>query len=254
VSREIAKPPSPLSPEELLELPRELLERIEADAPALGALKEGLPYIGGAFIAALILNRLFPWLGKLFWLAPALLLFFFRDPPRPYPQDDQLIYAAADGTIMAVDQVEEGWFIGGPATRVVTFLSVLNVHVNRSPVAGEVTRLEWRPGIFANAMDFSKSEANERNMVAIRGQRGKVTVVQIAGMLARRIVCWASAGEKLRAGQKFGMIKFSSRTDVLMPQGTIEVLVKPGQQVRGGITPIARYIDSGTEHPGNLTT
>ncbi len=247
MSRDVAKQqPAPS--------PGEILERIEADVPALGALKEGLPYIGGAFIAALIINRLFPRLGKLFWLVPAMLLFFFRDPPRPYPQDDQFIYAAADGTIMAIDQVQEDWFIDGPATRIVTFLSVLNVHVNRSPVAGEVARLEWRPGAFANAMSFEKSEANERNMVAIAGARGKVTVVQIAGMLARRIVCWAGEGEKLRAGQKFGMIKFSSRTDVLAPQGAIEVLVKPGQQVRGGITPIARYIDTGNERPGNPTT
>jgi phosphatidylserine decarboxylase len=227
--------------------PGELLERIEADPPALGALKEGLPYIGGALIATLIINKRFPRLGKLFWLVPALLLFFFRDPPRPYPQDDQCIYAAADGTIMAVDRVEEDWFIGGPATRIVTFLSVLNVHVNRSPVAGEVARLQWKPGTFANAMNFEKSEANERNMIAINGPRGKVTVVQVAGLLARRIVCWASEGEKLRAGQKFGMIKFGSRTDVLAPRGAIEVLVKPGQQVRGGITPIARYVSLAEE-------
>ncbi len=223
----------------------ELLERIEADQPALGAFKEGLPYIGGALIAALIINKLFPRTGKLFWLAPALLLFFFRDPPRAYPQDDQYLYAAADGTIMAVDRVDEDWFIGGPATRIVTFLSVLNVHVNRSPVAGEVAKLQWKPGTFVNAMNFEKSEANERNMVAINGLRSKVTVVQIAGMIARRIVCWADQGESLRAGQKFGMIKFSSRTDVLAPRGTIEPLVKPGQQVRGGITPIARYISAG---------
>ncbi|HEY7355746.1 MAG TPA: phosphatidylserine decarboxylase [Ktedonobacterales bacterium] len=234
-------------------LPKELLERLETDTPALGALKEGMPFIGGAVIAALIINKFFPVLGKLFWLVPAMLLFFFRDPPRPYPQDDQYLYAAADGTIIAVDRVDEDWFIGGPATRVVTFLSVFNVHVNRSPVAGEVARLQWKPGTFASAMSFEKSEANERNMVAINGSRGKVTVVQIAGMLARRIVCWAGEGEKLRAGQKFGMIKFSSRTDVLVPQGTIEVLVKPGQQVRGGITPIARYVNADNEHPGDVT-
>ena len=172
----------------------ELLERIEADQPALGAFKEGLPYIGGALVAALIINKLFPRTGKLFWLAPALLLFFFRDPPRAYPQDDQYLYAAADGTIMAVDRVDEDWFIGGPATRIVTFLSVLNVHVNRSPVAGEVAKLQWKPGTFVNAMNFEKSEANERNMVAINGARSKVTVVQVAGTIARRIVCWGRPG------------------------------------------------------------
>ncbi|HLW00413.1 MAG TPA: phosphatidylserine decarboxylase [Ktedonobacterales bacterium] len=224
-----------------------MLKRIEADTPALGALKEGLPAIGGALLAALIINRRFPRLGKLFWLASALLLFFFRDPPRPYPQDDQYIYAAADGTIMAVDRVQEDWFIGGPATRIVTFLSLLNVHINRSPVSGEIARQEWQPGTFVNAMHFEKSEANERNSIAINGQCGKVTVVQFAGMVARRIVCWAGEGETLRAGQKFGMIKFSSRTDVLAPDGAIEVLVKPGQQVRAGITPIARYMTAGDE-------
>jgi len=223
------------------ELAGKILERIEADPPPLGALKEGLPYIGGALVGTLLINKLFPRLGKLFWLAPAMLLFFFRDPPRPSPQDDRFIYAAADGTIMAIDEIEEDWFLGGPATRIVTFLSVLNVHVNRSPVAGEVVKLQWKPGTFANAMSFEKSEANERNLIAINGLRGKVTVVQIAGMLARRIVCWVEQGHCLRAGQKFGMIKFSSRTDVLVPRGSIEVLVKPGQQVRGGITPLARY-------------
>ena len=234
---------------ELAESAGAMLERIEADTPALGALKEGLPYIGGALLAALIINRRLPRLGKLFWLAPALLMFFFRAPPRPYPQDDHYIYAAADGTIMAIDHVEEDWFIGGPATRIVTFLSLLNVHVNRSPVSGEVARVQWKPGTFVNAAHFEKSEANERNMLAINGQRSKVTVVQFAGMVARRIVCWSGEGETLCAGQKFGMIKFSSRTDVLAPHGTIEVLVKPGQQVRAGITPIARYRARGDERP-----
>jgi phosphatidylserine decarboxylase len=232
---------------EQIELAPSILERLETDTPVLGALKEGFPYIGGAVLAALIINRRFPQLGKLFWLAPALLLFFFRDPPRPYPQEDQYIYAAADGTIMAIDRVEENWFIGGPATRIVTFLSLLNVHVNRSPVSGEIVRRAWKPGTFVNAAHFEKSEANEHNSVAINGPRGKVTVVQFAGLVARRIVCWPGVGETLRAGQKFGMIKFSSRTDVLVPHGTIEVLVKPGQQVRAGITPIARYLAMGNE-------
>jgi phosphatidylserine decarboxylase len=219
----------------------ELRDRFEADPPVLGAIKEGFVYIVGSLIVTALLNRLFPRLGKLFWLLPAMLLFFFRDPPRPYPQDDTCLYAAADGTIAAVDRVQDGWFLDGPATRIVTFLSVFNVHVNRSPVAGEVAKIEWKPGAFANAMSLEKSEANERNMLAINGKRGKVMVVQVAGLIARRIVCWATTGEQVRAGQKFGMIKFGSRTDVLVPLDSVEVLVTPGQQVRGGITPIARY-------------
>ncbi len=219
----------------------EVLERIEADPPPLGAWREGLPSIGAALVGAFLINKIFPRLGKLFWLVPAMLLFFFRDPPRPYPQDEEFIYAAADGTISAVDEVEEDWFLGGPATRIVTFLSVFNVHVNRSPVTGRVVKTQWKPGTFANAMNLQKSEANERNMIAINGPHGGVTVVQIAGLIARRIVCWACQGQTLQAGQKFGMIKFSSRTDILVPRGSVEVLVKPGQQVRGGITPIARY-------------
>ena len=220
---------------------QEMLERVEADQPALGALREGLPYIGGALGGALLLNILFPRLGKIFWLLPAAVLFFFRDPPRSYPQDQAYLYAAADGTVMAVDEVVEDWFLDGPATRIVTFLSVLNVHVNRSPIAGSVVKTEWKPGTFANAMNFQKSEANERNMVAITGAHGPVTVVQIAGLIARRIVCWVGQGQPLHAGQKFGMIKFGSRTDVLAPRGAVEVLVQPGQEVQAGITPIARY-------------
>ncbi len=230
-----------LSKHEVTQFAEEMLERIEADQPALGALREGLPYIGGALGGALLLNILFPRLGKIFWLLPAAVLFFFRDPPRAYPKDETYLYAAADGTVVAVDEVVEDWFLGGPATRIVTFLSVLNVHVNRSPIAGSVVKTEWKPGTFANAMNFQKSEANERNMVAINGPRGPVTVVQIAGLIARRIVCWVGRGQPLHTGQKFGMIKFGSRTDVLAPRGTVEVLVQPGQQVRGGITPIARY-------------
>jgi phosphatidylserine decarboxylase len=218
-----------------------LKERLEAEPPVLGAVKEGFVYIVASLILTTLLNRLFPRLGKLFWLVPALLVFFFRDPPRTYPQDDAYLYAAADGTIVTVDRVEDDWFLDGPATRIVTFLSVLNVHVNRSPVAGEVAMTEGKPGTFANAMSLEKSESNERNLVGISGQRGPVLVVQIAGLLARRIVCWAKAGDQVRAGQKFGMIKFSSRTDVLVPLGSVEVLVTPGQQVRGGVTPIARY-------------
>lgn len=234
MSQELAK-------QDVTQFAEEMLERIEADQPALGALREGLPYIGGALVGALLLNILFPRLGKIFWLVPAAVLFFFRDPPRAYPLDEAYIYAAADGTVMAVDEVEEEWFLGGPATRIVTFLSVLNVHVNRSPIAGSVAKTEWKPGTFANAMNFQKSEANERNMVAINGAHGPVTVVQVAGLIARRIVCWVGQGQPVKAGQKFGMIKFGSRTDVLAPRGAIEALVEPGQQVQGGITPIARY-------------
>lgn len=219
-----------------------MLERIEADPPPLGALKEGLPYVGSAVLGALLMGSRFPRLGRLLWLLAAMLLFFFRDPPRAFPQDDQFIYAAADGRIMAVDTVTDDWFLEGQATRIVTFLSMLNVHVNRSPVLGEVVKLQWKPGTFGNTLSLQKSEANEQNMVAINGPRGKITVVQVAGLLARRIVCWVGEGHQLRAGQKFGMIKFGSRTDVLAPHGSIEVLVKPGQQVRAGVTRIARYI------------
>ena len=212
------------------------------DAPAWGAFREGWPLIAGAAALAVPLalrDRRLAWPPLL--LAAAIAA-FFRDPGRDTPPDQGAIYAAADGFVLAVDEVDEPWFLGGRALRIVTFLSLFDVHVNRSPVAGTLRKTQHIDGGYAAAMDRAASEANERQLLAIDGPRGPLVVVQIAGLLARRIRRWVEPGVPLRAGQKIGMIKFGSRTDVLVPLGQAEALVAKGARVRAGLTPIARYV------------
>lgn len=167
---------------------------------------------------------------------------FFRDPRRITPPDSGTIYSAADGFVLEVDEVDEPWFLAGRALRIVTFLSIFDVHVNRSPVAGMLRRTEHFDGGYAAAMKRAASETNERQLLAIDGPRGPIVVVQIAGLIARRIRRWVEPGATLRAGQKIGMIKFGSRTDVIVPLGQATALVQKGDRVRAGITPIARYV------------
>lgn len=218
-----------------------------ADAPAYAALKEGWPIIAGVVALALPLGALD---RRLIW--PPLLLAgaiagFFRDPRRVTPHDDDCIYAAADGIVLSVDEVDEPWFLGGRGLRIITFLSLFDVHVNRSPLAGTLVKTRHIDGGYAPAMDRAGAELNERQLLAISGERGPIVVVQIAGLLARRIRRWIEPGATLRAGQKFGMIKFGSRTDVIIPLGHAEALVTKGARVRAGITPIARYHTGGTK-------
>lgn len=167
-------------------------------------------------------------------------LLFFRDPDRLLEPEPGVVYAAADGVVREVDEVDEPWMTGGRAARISTFLSLHNVHVNRSPVAGRVATTEQLDGGYAPAL-FGGSEANYRNRVLLEGRHGPVVLVQKAGMIARRISCWVEVGEEVKAGQRVGLIHFGSRTDVLLPPGETEPLVGPGSRVRAGITPLARY-------------
>ena len=220
--------------------------RGDDDLPAWGALREGWPLIAAAAALALPLalrDRRLAW-PPLF-LAAAIAA-FFRDPRRDTPDDDGAIYAAADGFVLAVDEVNEPWFLGGRGLRIVTFLSLFDVHVNRSPVAGSLRKTEHIDGGYAAAMDRARSETNERQYIAMRGAaHPPLVVVQIAGLLARRIRLWVEPGVALRAGQKLGMIKFGSRTDVIVPLGQASALVAKGERVRAGRTPIARYVAEG---------
>lgn len=172
--------------------------------------------------------------------AAAVAALFFRDPEREPRADPQLVFAAADGVVTRVEpRVDEPWLPGG-ALSISTFLSVHNVHVNRSPVAGRITRTQEVSGGFAPAL-FARSDANLQRRLAIDGAMGRVVVVQIAGMLARRISTWVRAGDNVAAGQRIGIIHFGSRTDVLLPVDRAEVLVHVGQRVLAGATPLARY-------------
>jgi phosphatidylserine decarboxylase len=197
--------------------------------------REGWPFIVGSAVVAAGLT-LFGRrrLALPFWAATAASAGFFRDPERAIPIVANGVLAPADGRVLSVQDAVDPFV--GPAVRVAIFLSPLDVHVNRSPIAGVVTDTVYTPGRFAAAYDPS-AEDNERCAVRLQGEHTRVTVVQIAGVVARRIVCRVGPGDKLAAGERFGMIRFGSRTDCYMPRSA-EVTVRVGEQVRGGQTVI----------------
>lgn len=158
-------------------------------------------------------------------------LFFFRDPERVAPTLPGAIVAPADGRVTAVQEVADPFV--GEGVRVSIFLSPADVHVNRAPLGGLVTEVAYRPGRFLAAYRPQASDANERCTLHLQGEAARVSVTQIAGVLARRIVCRVKAGDKLARGERFGLICFGSRTDLVVPRGT-EVRVRPGERVRGG--------------------
>ena len=187
---------------------------------------------------ALLLLLLGFWLTAIpFALVTAFMAFFFRDPKRQPPNDPNLVVAPADGRVTRVKRVEEG--NQQSATVVSIFLSPLNVHINRAPIAGEITNIAYTRGKFLMATDQNASLVNEQNALTIKGEQITVVCKQIAGILARRIICWKHAGERVSLGERFGLIKFSSRTDMLLPP-EVDVLIHEGTRVRGGVTIIGR--------------
>ncbi len=202
---------------------------------------------GRPFIAAGLLLALagLIWAGWLFWLALLFTLFcfyFFRDPERVPPGRPDALVAPADGLVVSVAPAAPPPELGlgaAPRWRVAIFLSVLNVHVNRVPADGTVTRIAYRHGCFVNASLDKASESNERNALAIRLADGReIAVVQIAGLIARRILCSVREGDRVRTGARFGIIRFGSRTDLYLPEG-VRPLVVEGQTMVGGETVIA---------------
>jgi phosphatidylserine decarboxylase len=202
---------------------------------------EGYPFIGAFALASLILFLLWPPLG---WIGTLLTLwcaYFFRDPPRVTPVSDRLVVSPADGRISlvvnAVPPLELG--LGTmPLPRVSIFMSVFDCHVNRTPISGRIERIVYTAGKFLNADLDKASEDNERNGFVIAGAAGQIGVVQIAGLIARRIVCWVREGQEIGAGERIGMIRFGSRVDVYLPAGTAP-LVSEGQTSLAGETVIA---------------
>ena len=204
----------------------------------------GRPFIIGGAVAALLgiaVGAWLVWVGVLFLV---FCLYFFRDPERVAPGRPGAVVAPADGRVVSVTPAVPPAELGlGPAPRwrVATFLSVLDVHVNRVPVDGVVTRIAYRHGSFLNASVDKASELNERNALAIRMADGRTfAVVQIAGLIARRIVCGVKEGDQVRAGARFGIIRFGSRTDLYLPEGMVP-LVAEGQTMIGGETVIADF-------------
>ena len=188
-------------------------------------------------LSLLFTGRRSGWLGV---LAAGGMLAFFRDPEREIDRLPDVLYAAADGLVREVDEVYDPAMPGGRALRISTFLSLHNVHVNRSPVGGTVEEIEEIGGGYYPAL-FKRSEENRRNRIEISGGRGPVVVIQKAGLIARRISTWVEPGDRVESGGKLGLIHLGSRTDVLFPAGTAEPLVNPGDKVRAGLTPLARY-------------
>jgi phosphatidylserine decarboxylase len=195
---------------------------------------EGWPFIVVPAAAACILAIIGWWpVAAVVGVVALTCLGFFRDPERTPPAGPGLVLAPADGRVMRIDEVEDPWV--GRAMRASIFLSPLDVHVNRSPVAGLVDSVRYEAGRFMAAYRDEASELNERCTIALEGDATRIGVKQIAGVLARRIVCRVRTGDKLAAGERFGLIRFGSRTDLVVPRST-EMRVKIGDRVRGGET------------------
>jgi phosphatidylserine decarboxylase len=203
--------------------------------------REGYPFIGGFALASLVLFLLWPPLGWIGTVLTVWCIYFFRDPPRVTPVREGLIVSPADGRVSMVSNVvppPELEMGDRPRPRVSIFMSVFDCHVNRAPMSGRIDRIVYRPGKFINADLDKASEDNERNGLVITGPRGSIGVVQIAGLIARRIVCFVRPGESIGIGERFGLIRFGSRLDIYLPEGT-RPLVAEGQMATAGETVIA---------------
>ncbi|MEE2659360.1 MAG: phosphatidylserine decarboxylase family protein [Candidatus Latescibacterota bacterium] len=203
--------------------------------------KEGFPFVAGALalaVVAWLAAESISWLrfgGALFALLAAFMVFFFRDPRREAPQEEGAIVSAADGKVVAIEEEEEEDYIGKTATRISVFLSVLNVHVNRIPFAGEIDFVQHRLGHHRVAFAEEASCTNEQSVIGIRSSAGKIVVKQIVGILARRIACYLEPGQRVKLGERFGLIRFGSRVDLILPK-TAEIRVSVGDRVRAGET------------------
>ncbi len=202
--------------------------------------REGFFMAGSLLVLAMIFSTISRWLGRIFYLATAFTLYFFRDPERQIPEGDCLIVSPADGKVVGIDSVEHVPFLDGPAKRVSIFLSVFDVHINRSPIKGKIAYRHYSPGEFLAAFEPKASVKNEQNAVGIEDAEGyRVLVKQIAGLIARRILCWKNPGDQVGAGERFGLIRFGSRTEIYMPLDA-RIEVRLGQRVQGGSSVIAR--------------
>jgi phosphatidylserine decarboxylase len=166
------------------------------------------------------------------------ILYFFRDPERVIPSDPSAIVSPADGRVL---EVVDEQFGGRAGKRVTIFLAIWNVHVNRTPLAGKITRIEYKPGKFQMAMKKSASAENEQNIVYLETERGQIVFKQIAGMIARRVILWKKSGDSVARGERIGIVRFGSRMDVWLPPDT-EILVKPGDHVAGGSSILGRWV------------
>jgi phosphatidylserine decarboxylase len=203
--------------------------------------REGWPFIAVAVAAAVAVAGLagIGWSIPL-WLAVAFLVQFFRDPPRQVRAGPRAIVSAADGRIVRVEALRDP-NTGSDALLISVFMNVFNVHSNRAPVDGVIERIQYRPGAFVNADLDKASERNEANAIVLRTPTGeRISVVQVAGLIARRILCYVRAGDRLERGQRFGFIRFGSRVDVYLPR-FVRPMVAVGDVVHAGTSVLAEF-------------
>lgn len=199
-------------------------------------VKDGIPFVVVPLAIAIICAFFQLWIGAIIFIfLAAFMAFFFRDPNRDIPIGSDLVVSAADGKVTRIEERPDGKFVS-------VFLSPFNVHINRSPIAGTITNIEMFKGKKAPATSNRASQTNERNALTIEGKKMTVVCTQIVGILARRIVCWNKKGDALDRGERFGLIRFGSRTDLLMPEN-VEILVQIGDRVKGGETIIGKLIE-----------
>ncbi|MBW1712124.1 MAG: phosphatidylserine decarboxylase family protein [Deltaproteobacteria bacterium] len=205
------------------------------DRARVPVAKEGWPFIlAPALLALLLAVAGCLWGGLIFFGLACGTTFFFRDPERTFSAEQGAVVSPADGKIVFLGQVEASPLGGGPAVKVSIFMNICDVHVHRSPAGGQVVDLKYVPGQFFNASLDKASEKNERLHLALQTEEGtKMEVVQIAGLIARRIVCWVRPGDRLEAGERLGMIRFGSRVDLYLPL-EIQLWVGHGQRVKAG--------------------
>lgn len=205
--------------------------------------REGWPFIAGAW--ALTIGAALLWwpLAVLLGIVAIWVIAFFRDPIRPGPRGSRYIVAAAEGHVVHVIETDEPMYVKERAVRISIFLSVFDVHVNRYPVDGTVELVHYNKGKFLHAADEKASLDNEQSSIGMRGPHGPVLVRQIAGLIARRIVTDSKPGDRVSQGDRLGLIRFGSRTDVFLPLSARPVVkVKPGDRVRVGGTVLAEYM------------
>ena len=212
---------------------------MRADYPHPLIAREGWPYIAVSAAVALAVTVLAGWWSVPIWLAVLFVVQFFRDPPRLSLAEPGAVLAPADGRIIAVERVRDPW-LERDATKISIFMNVFNVHSNRSPIDGEVHQCWYSAGKFVNASFDKASLENERNALWLRSAEGAdLTCVQIAGLIARRILCYVKAGDRLKRGQRFGFIRFGSRVDLYLPLGA-RVSASLGEKVYAGTSIVAR--------------
>jgi phosphatidylserine decarboxylase len=197
--------------------------------------KPGYPYIIAAAVLGAVSLVIAPWLSFLFFTLFLFFAFFFRDPVRRSPLPRDTVVSPADGRILKIEKTYEPDFMKEEAWKISIFLSVFDVHINRSPYDGSILYSRYIPGKFKAAFREDVSLNNERNLIGLQTEHGKMLVVQVAGMLARRIICWIKSGDTVERGARIGMILFGSCTELYLPLH-VHIKVKKGERVRGGET------------------